>query len=386
MNHDTRSRLFTPGPTHVPRPIREAMDGPLLHHRSEEFRGKVREVTEGLREIIRTRQPVVLLTSSGTGAMEAALANVAKPGDKVLITASGKFGWRWQELAAAYGLEIRVVEAGWGQPVTPAVVESALQSNGPVDVVFTTQTETSTGVLQDVAAIAGIAKSNGAVVVVDVISSLCAEEFDMDGWNVDVAVGGSQKGFGVPPGLSFVAVSEAAVERIRRPGFPRYYFDLERALSSLEKWNTAYSPAIPQVLAMAVALDMIRAEGLSQVILRHRHNAQAVRAAATALGLNLFAATPCHGTTAVLPTRGNAGDIIRTMENKYGIKIAGGQAHLSGKLIRLGHLGFYSETDIYTLIAALEGTLTELGINPAPGRGMASALESYQTNKAVTIV
>ena len=383
MNQNPVSRLFTPGPTQVAKPIQEAMGGPLVHHRTEEFRNKVREVTEGLQEVVRTSQPVVLLTASGTGAMEAALSNVAKPGDKLLITASGKFSWRWQELSSVYGLDARVVEASWGEPVAPAAVEAALQSAGPVDVVLTTQTETSTGVLQDVAAITKIAKSAGALVVVDAISSLCAEEFDMDGWGVDVVVGGSQKGFGVPPGLSFVAVSEAAVERIERPGFPSYYFDLAKGLKSLEKWNTAYTPAIPQVLAMAVSLAMVREEGLANVILRHRHNAQAVRAAAVALGFELFAASPCHATTAVLPRQGSAGDIIGTMELKYGIKIAGGQAHLSGKICRLGHLGFYSEADIYTLIAALEGTLTDLGINPAPGRGMESALDSYQSNQVV---
>ncbi len=381
MNQDNPSRLFTPGPTRVTKPVREAMGGPLIHHRTDEFRDKVRQVTEGLQEVIRTQNPVLLLTSSGTGAMEAALSQVAKPGDKILVTAAGKFGWRWQELAVAYGLDPVVVEARWGEPVAPSDVESALATAGPVEVVFTTHTETSTGVLQDVAAIAKIAKAAGAAVVVDAISSLCAHEFDMETWDVDVVVGGSQKGFGVPPGLSFVALSETAIERVERPGFPSYYFNLAKGLKAVEKWNTAYSPAIPQVLAMAVSLDMIREEGLDNVILRHRCNAQAVRAAAAALGLKMFASSPCNATTAVLPPEGKAGDIIRTMELNYGIKIAGGQAHLSGKICRLGHLGFYNEPDIYTLVSALEGTLKELGINPAPGQGMEAALKSFQADR-----
>jgi len=384
MTHDNPSRLFTPGPTRVAKPVREVMAEPLIHHRTDEFRDKVQQVTTGLQEVIRTQQPVVLLTSSGTGAMEAALSNVAKPGEKVLITAGGKFGRRWQELAAAYGLDPVVVEAKWGEPVAPSEVQSALSSAGPVKVVFTTHTETSTGVLQDVAAIAEVAKAAGAVVVVDAISSLCAQDFKMDEWGVDVVIGGSQKGFGVPPGLSFVALSEAATRRAERPGFPSYYFSLARGLKAVEKWNTAYSPAIPQVLAMAVSLAMIQEEGLGNVIRRHQHNAQAVRAAATALGLELFASSPCNATTVVQPAEGKAGDIIRTMELSYGLKIAGGQAHLSGKICRLGHLGFYHETDIYTLISALEGTLTELDINPSPGRGMESALESFQADRAVS--
>jgi aspartate aminotransferase-like enzyme len=386
MNHDNPSRLFTPGPTRVTKPVREVMAEPLIHHRTDEFRDKVRQVTTGLQEVIRTKNPVLLLTSSGTGAMEAALSNVAKPGDKVLVTSSGKFGRRWQELACAYGLDPVVVEAKWGEPVAPLEVGSALASAGPVKVVFTTQTETSTGVLQDVAAIAKIAKAAGAVVVVDAISSLCAQDFKMDEWGVDVVIGGSQKGFGVPPGLSFVALSSAAARRAERPGFPSYYFSLTRGLKAAENWNTTYSPAIPQVLAMAVSLAMIQEEGLDNVIRRHQHNAQAVRAAATALGLELFATSPCNATTVVQPSKGNAGDIIRTMELNYGLKIAGGQAHLSGKICRLGHLGFYYEPDIYTLISALEGPLTELDINPSPGRGMESALESFQANGAASDV
>ncbi len=372
------SKLFTPGPTAVPRRVQDALAQPLIHHRTEQFREILRCVTKDLQYVMRTVNPVLVLAATGTGAMEAALANVTRMGEKVLVTPCGKFGWRWKELADAYGLETVVAEAKWGEAVTPGQVEAALKEHGDVGVVFTTHTETSTGVLQDVAAIAEVARARDAIVVVDAITSLCAQQVRTDAWGLDVVIGGSQKGFGVPPGLSFVSLSRRAIERVREKGHPTYYFDLSRGLDALQKWDAPFTPATMLVMAMQVSLSMIREEGLENVFLRHERMATAVRAAVQILGLELFASSPCNATTAVLPKKGSAGDIIRTMETRFGVKIAGGQAHLSGKIIRLGHLGFYTETDIISLISALEGTLTELGMNPAPGKGIEAVLECFQ--------
>jgi aspartate aminotransferase-like enzyme len=270
------------------------------------------------------------------------------------------------------------VESRWGDPVTAEQVEAALENNGDIGVVLTTHTETSTGVLLDAAEITRVARAHGALVVVDAITSICAQQLQADAWGVDVVIAGAQKGFGVPPGLSFVSLSERAVERVRKKGHPSYYFSLSKALDSLEKWDTAFTPAIPLVLAMQASLDMIREEGLENVVRRHARNAAAVRAAVGALGLELIASVPCNATTAVLPHEVRAGDVIRTMESNYNIRISGGQAHLSGKIFRLGHLGFYGETDIYALICALEGTLAKLGVNHAAGKGIAAAMESFR--------
>ncbi|NIM19046.1 MAG: aminotransferase class V-fold PLP-dependent enzyme [Candidatus Latescibacteria bacterium] len=376
------TKLFTPGPTAVPRRVQDAMGQPLIHHRTEEFREILRDVTRNLQHVIRTDNPIVVFAASGTGAMEAALVNATKPGDKVLVTACGKFSNRWAEIAAAYGLDTIMVDAKWGQPVEPDQVEEALRKHDGVRAVFTTHTETSTGVLLDAEGIAMIAREYGALIVVDAITSLCAQEVKTDAWGVDVIVGGSQKGFGVPPGLSFLSLSKRALEKIHQKGHPCYYFDLTKALKALENWDTAYTPATQLILAMRVALSMIREEGLENVISRHEKNASAVRDAVLALGLELFASRPCNAATAVLPGKGSAGDIIRTMESHYGVKIAGGQAHLSGKIFRLGHLGFYTETDIHTLISALEGTLIDLGINPAPGKGVEAAMRRFQKARA----
>jgi aspartate aminotransferase-like enzyme len=373
-----QSELFTPGPTRVPPRVQQALARPMCHHRTEQFRSALKDVTEGLQYVAGTTRPVVVLTASGTGAMEAAIANVTAPGEKVLVTVCGKFSYRWMEMANAYGLDVVPVEAKWGDPVTAEQVQSALDQHDGIGVVLTTHTETSTGVLLDAAGIARVARSRGAVVVVDAITSMCAQEIQTDAWGIDVVIGGAQKGFGVPPGLGFVSLSERAVDRVRRKGHPCYYFHLSRALDSIEKWDTAFTPAIPLVFAMQASLALIREEGLDNVIRRHERNAHAVRAAVDALGLERLASVPCNATTAVLVREGKAGDIIRTMESEYGIKISGGQMHLSGKIFRMGHLGFYDETDMYTLVCALDGTLARLGVTQAPGAGIQAAMESFR--------
>lgn len=373
-----QAKLFTPGPTAVPTEILETMARPLIHHRTEPFRDAHREVIEGLQYIMQTKNPVVLVTSSGTGAMEAAVVNMTQPGDKVLVTVNGKFSNRWSLIARRYGIETVEVDAEWGDPVTPDQVERTLDDNPEISVMFTTHSETSTGVLQDVAAFARIAHDHDALIVADGISSIVAHPVCVDEWGLDVMVGGGQKGVMIPPGLAYLSISPAAIAKMGAGRQPCYYFDLMAAIKSAENGDTPYTPAITLVLAMQQAVRMIREEGIENVTARHAANAGAVRAAVTALGLELFASTPSNAVTAARPPEGTAGEIVNTMEQKYGVKIAGGQAKLKGKIIRLGHLGCYSRDDMQTMIGALEGALVELGVTKEIGAGVDALRRSYE--------
>jgi aspartate aminotransferase-like enzyme len=385
MHMEYKKRIFTPGPTEVPSQVLQSLARPLVHHRTGFFREMHLSIANGLKYVFRTENPIVIWTSSGTGAMEAAMANVTLPGDKILTTPCGKFGERWCELASTYGLQVLRAEAEWGRVVTPGQVEDALKNDSGVSVVFTTLCETSTGVCQDVKEIARIAHKYGALVVVDAIAGLCSEELDTDAWGLDVVLGGSQKGFGTPPGLSFLSLSRDAIARIRTKGHPVYYFDLVKALDSLEKGDTPYTPAIALFVGLGEALKIIREMGIENTIERHRRNAQAVRSAVAALDLKLFAEVPSNATTAVIPPEGSASAIIDLMDKRYGIRIAGGQGKLAGHILRLGHLGFYNESDMYTMIAALEATLLDLKLNPSPGKGIKSLLESFHKDGPIDV-
>jgi aspartate aminotransferase-like enzyme len=371
-------RLFTPGPVQVPWQVLEKTSQPLIHHRTPEFREIFRQASESLQYVYKTTSPVLILTSSGSGALEAALVNLTRPGEKALITVIGKFSERWRDLAEAYGLDPVIVEAEWGTPVTPEVVEQAFADHPDISIMFTTHSETSTGVLQDVQSFSHIAHQNGALICVDGITSLCSEVVETDAWNLDVVVGGSQKGFMAPPGLAFMSVSDAARERMERRGHPVFYFDLKKALASYEKWDTPWTPALTLVLAVNEALRLIRDEGIENVVRRHARNAAAVRQAAQALDLPLLATVPSNCTTAVRPKNGAADKIRTHLENEYGIKVAGGQGHLKGNIIRLGHLGDYWETDMYTMISALDATLYDLNINDSVGKGVEALLQYFR--------
>ncbi len=373
----TRKRLFTPGPTEVPSRVREKLAQPLIHHRSAEFRAIQRETTEGLQWIMKTRNPVLLLTCSGTGAMEAAVANLTHPGEKVLVTDFGKFSHRWIEIAGTYGLDVVGVDARWGDPVLPERVVRSLDDNPGVGVVFTTHAETSTGVLEDVRSVSRIARERGALVVVDAIATIGAEALETDAWGLDVVIGSSQKGVMTPPGLAFLSVSEAARERIGRGRRAVYYFDLVRALESCEKGETPWTPAIALVAALHEALNMIKEEGLENAIERHGRNARATRSAVQALGCALLASTPANCTTAVLFEDESAEVVRRRLWELHGIRVAGGQAQLKGKIVRLGHLGYCFESDVFTLITALESTLFDLGLIESAGRGVEALFREY---------
>ncbi len=370
-------RLFTPGPTAVPAEVLETQARPLIHHRTEAFRAAHRDAISGLQYILRTKNPVAILTASGSGAMEAAVVNLTRPGETVVVTECGKFSERWREIAEVYGVKVIAVRAEYGQVVDPAEVERAFKANPGAGVLFATHSETSTGALQDVAAMATVAKAHGALVAVDAITSAGAHDVLTDEWGLDAVVGGSQKGVMIPPGLGYVALSERALARMKSERQPVYYFDLLKAVAAAEKGETPYTPAITLVLALCRALEMMREEGIENVIARHDANARATRAAVTAMGMKLLAAVPSNATTAVVTPGDSSGAITKHMEQRYGAKIAGGQGSLKGKIVRIGHLGYYDETDMYAVISAFEATLNDLGLAKTFGRGVEALQRSY---------
>jgi serine---pyruvate transaminase len=374
-------KLFTPGPTAVPAEVLETQARPLIHHRTEEFRKSLTASMQGLQYILNTKNPVVVLTASGSGAMEATVVNLTQPGETVIVIEVGKFSERWREIAEAYGVRVVVVKADYGSVASPTDVDRAFRETPGATVLFATHSETSTGALQDVAAFANVARSHGALIAVDAITSAGAHEVRTDEWGLDAVVGGSQKGVMIPPGLGYVALSERALAKMRAGRHPVYYFDLLKAVASAEKGDTPYTPAISLVLALECALEMMQKEGIENVIARHDANASAVRAAVTAMGMKLLASVPSNATTAVLTPGDSAGSITKHIEKRYGVKIAGGQGSLKGKIVRIGHLGYYDETDMYTVVSAFEATLNDLGLVKTFGAGVEALRASYQARR-----
>lgn len=370
-------KLFTPGPTAVPAEVLETQARPLIHHRTEEFRQAHLASIHGLQYILRTKNPVAILASSGSGGMEAAVVNLTKPGDTVIVTEVGKFSERWREIAAAYGMRVVSVTCEPGEIVTPQQIEQAFANNPGATVLFATHSETSTGVLLDVKEMAKIAHAHRALIVVDAITSAGCHDVRTDDWGLDAVVGGSQKGVMIPPGLAYVAVSERALKRMTEPRHGVYYFDLLKAVKQAEKGDTPYTPAITLVLALRCALDMMREEGLEHIVARHDLNARAVRSAVQATGLKLVAAVPSNATTAVWTPGDSSGKITKHMESRYGVKIAGGQGNLKGRIVRIGHLGSYFEEDMYTVVSAFEATLNDLGLAKTFGAGIEALRAVY---------
>ncbi len=369
--------LMTPGPTPVPEDIMLEMARPIIHHRTAQFREIIKSCEEGLKYVLGTQNDVVIFTSSGTGAMEAAVANFLSAKDKAICVMGGKFGERWSEICKAYGVESIDLNVEWGKAVDPASIKNALEKNKDVKAVFTTQCETSTGALNDIQAIGKIVSGSGAILVVDAISSLGACEIMTDEWKVDVVVGGSQKGLMIPPGLSFCSVSEKARQMLATSSLPKYYFNIKKALKSLEKDDTPYTPAVTLMIGLAKALDMIREEGIQEVIKRHRRLANAVRQAMKALGLELLSASPADSVTAVeVPEGIDGAALVKSIKENRGVWFAGGQAQLKGKIFRIATLGFMGDFDVIISISALELALKEAGYEFGVGSGVGAALNA----------
>jgi aspartate aminotransferase-like enzyme len=349
----------------------------MPHHRTDEFKQAYLEVIEGLRYVLQTDNAIVVHASSGSGAMESVVVNLTRPGEKVIVTAVGKFGERWTKIAQAYGVEVVELTAEWGDPVAPETVAQAFSEHPDAVALLTTHSETSTCTLQDVEAFAGIAHDAGALIGVDGITSIGCHDVPTDEWGLDALVGGSQKGVMIPPGIGYVALSQRAIDKMTAGRHRSFYFDLVPAVKKAEAGDTPFTPAISLILALQAALKMMRDEGLEAVIARHAANAAAVRSAVSALGLELLSSQPANSATAVIAPEGRTAEILAAMEHDYGVKIAGGQERLKGRILRLGHLGFYFPVDMYTMISALEATLDQLGIIDGVGRGVEALRRSY---------
>ncbi|HUT34772.1 MAG TPA: alanine--glyoxylate aminotransferase family protein [Planctomycetota bacterium] len=369
-----KERLMTPGPAEVPPETLLELAKPVFHHRTKEFRATLMAVTQGLKDIFRTKNDVFIFTSSGTGAMEASVSNLLAPGDKALCVRGGKFGERWGELCERFGAMAIHLDVEWGQAVEPAAIGAALAKDPDIAAVYVTLCETSTGVATDVEAIGKIVAGTGACLVVDGISGVGAMPMETDAWGVDLLVVGSQKALLLPPGLAFLSVSPKAWARVEKAPRRSYYFDLIAAREALAAEDTPYTPANTLVAALRKSLDLLRKEGIEAVWARHAKTAAATRAAVEAMGLRVYAAAPADALTAVALPEGMDAEAVRSLlKKKYGVAVAGGQGNLKGKIIRIGHLGYVDTLDTLGALAALEMVLAEMGAKVAPGAGVAAA-------------
>jgi len=350
------------------------MAEPIIHHRSPEFSKLFVEVNEGLKYLFQTENDVLTFTSSGTGAMEAAVANLLSRGDKALVVRGGKFGERWGELCEAYGVEFEPLDIEWGCAVDPGAIEEKLVANPDIKAVFITQSETSTGVLNDVEAIGKVTGSRGVLLVVDAISSLGAHPLYADAWGVDVVVAGSQKGLMLPPGLAFASVSERAWRAVEGSDLPKYYFSFKKAKEALGKNQNPFTPAVSLMVGLGESLRIIREQGLENLWAKHARHAEATRSAVRAMGLEIFAKSPSNVLTIVkLPEEIDGKELVKSLSGDYGVTFAGGQAKLSGKVIRISHLGYIDDLDVISAVSALEMALGKLGWSFQPGAGVSAA-------------
>ena len=363
-----KTRLFTPGPTPLLPAAQSALAAPGLHHRTADFRALYSRVLADLKTFIGTKHDVIVLASSGTGAMEAAVSNLTSPGDRVLVLSAGKFGERWRELAAAYGCAVEVVSAPYGETFLLDDVGDKLKID--TRVVYMQATESSTGVRHDVEGVARLLQDSGALLVVDAITGLGTTLLDADAWGVDIILGGSQKAVMIPPGLAYGAVSERAWQRMESAASPRYYFDLRKERKAAAKGESAFTPATALVAALAAALDYIRtagegdlAAGRNALILNAELAAAMTRAAAEALGLKLFArSSPAAALTAIEPPAGvDSGVIVKGFRDAFGAVVANGQGEMKGKIFRIAHLGYYDYLDTIAILGALEQVLARVG-------------------------
>jgi serine---pyruvate transaminase len=377
-NPYVKQYLMTAGPTPLPPAVSQVMAQPMLYHRAPAFVEVYARVLDRLKAVFGSRGDVLVFASSGSGAMESAVANLVRPGEPALVASCGKFGERWAELCEAYGAETVHWETDWGQVVEPSALDVRLEHNPGVEVVFTQLSETSTGVVNDVRELAEVAHRHGALIAVDAVSGLGAVPCPQDEWGLDVVVGGSQKALMSPPGLGFASANEAALERAAAAPGRRYYFDWGRTVAGQRQDppDSPFTPAVGLVQALDVALGLIEEEGLAQVYRRHDLLGRATRAAARGLDLELLGGGDerANVVTAIcLPDTIDGTKVPKLMRDRFKITIAGGQGRLKGKIARIAHCGYYGPFDVIVTVAALEMTLRELGHEVELGAGVAAA-------------
>lgn len=363
----TRPRLFTPGPVEIPDRILRALSRIPPHHRTDVFRAVYKRVSEDLRWVHQTEGEVLMLAASGSGAMEACVVNLMAPGRKALCIVGGKFGERWGSICKAYGVPYSTIDVAWGHAVSIAEVEQRLDADPDIAVVFGTHSETSTATLHDARALAQVTRARGRMLVLDAITSLGVHPLPQDEWGVDVVVTGSQKGLMSPPGVATVSLAPWALQAIEGDRLPRFYWDLRKARKNLPAGESAYTPAVSLIYAVGEALEMMKEEGLDNVHARHRRLGAAVRTGAQAIGWTLFSHSPADSVTALEPPAGvDASATVKRLREVHGITVAGGQDHMKGKMIRIGHMGAYDLSDVFVVLAALEECTTALG-RPSSG-------------------
>ena len=361
---EDKHMLMIPGPTPVPEKVLLSLAKHPIGHRSGDFSQIIAEINQNLQWLHQTKNEILSLNVSGTGAMEAGMINFLSPGDRVLVGVNGKFGDRWAQIAEVFGLKTERISAEWGTPLDTEEFRSKLEADSDKEIkaVIITHSETSSGVLNDLETINQYVKNHGeALIIVDAVTSLGAYNIPIDEWGLDVVASGSQKGYMIPPGLGFIAVSDKAWSAYENCQFPRFYMDLGKYKKANTKNSTPFTPPINLMYGLQTALHMMQAEGLENIFARHLRLTKATRAAVKALGLKLLAPDDAASTAVTAIATDDAEKIRATMRQKYDIALAGGQDHLKGKIFRIGHLGFISDRDILTTISCLEATLIELG-------------------------
>lgn len=382
-----KPRLMTPGPAPVPEDVLLEMARPVIHHRSAEAKQVIVDAVGMLKEVFQTRHDVLILTASGTGAMEAAAVNTVPKGGKALVLNAGWFALRWAKICQAYGINAVLLDTEWGQPVDPAKVEQALEQHPDTVCVMGTLSETSTGTGHPVEAIGKVVARTDAVFAVDGISGVGAMECRTDDWGIDLLCVGSQKALMLPPGLAFVAVSPKGWAKIDAFEAPAFYFNLKAARKKMLEFDTPYTPAHTMILGLRAALRRIKEEGIEAVWERHRRMSEACQAGVQALGLELFSSRPAEGLTAFRVPEGLKDSEIRgKLFERFGITTVGGQDKLKGKIVRVGHMGYTDELDVVAGLAALEIVLNDLGLEVEPGRAVTAAQQVLIGSRSAAVV
>lgn len=366
--------LLAPGPVQIPAEVLLEMARPIIHHRTAEFEKTVQKVQELLKELFATTSPVLTFASSGTGAMEAAIVNTHNRGDEVLVVKNGKFSERLGLIAEAYELKVHWLELPDGVAVEPGQIEEELLKNPALKSVILEYSETSSGVMNDIEKIAPVVAKSDALFIVDAITALGVVEVECDKWKLDVVIGGSQKSLMLPPGLSFLWLSEKAWHRAKNSNLPKFYFNIHEELKALQKNTTAWTPAISLINGLKVALMMMKEFGWQELFAKNRKLAGALQAGVQALGLELFSSSPSVSVTAVkVPASLDGVELVRKLKDEQGVTIAGGQSNLKGKIFRVGALGYIDSSDILVVFGALETVLAEMGYDFTPGAGLLAA-------------
>lgn len=354
--------LMTPGPTPVPEPISEKMAQPIIHHRTPEYREIFKRVSQDLKTVFKTDNDCLIFASSGTGAMEASIVNILSPGDKAIAIRGGKFGERYYEICKSFGVDVIPIDIEWGTSPDPQLIRDTLSKNAGVKAVYAELCETSTATVYDIKAIGEIVKDFDAALVVDAISGLGADNLETDSWGVDIAVGGSQKALMLPPGLSFCAVSKKAYSMIKDSKLPKYYYDFSKYKKSKEKDDTPFTPAITLTIGLKESLEIIKREGIDNILKRCEEMAHVVRDTIKDLRLEIFSKSPSNAVTGIKVPPGIEGSSLVKAVKKRGITVAGGQGDLKGKIIRIAHMGGITMRDVKRTMNALKEALKELKV------------------------